>query len=94
MLGGPPGCAARQDGEKPKDTREGETGHLCRAGNRMLERQEEESWPGPSEATFCHLYITWGLWDTPKMLGGPEWGWKAGRLVGMGAEGTEIQGTC
>lgn len=32
--------------------------------------------------------------DTSEMLRGPEWGWKTGRLVGLVAEGKEVQVNC
>ena len=32
--------------------------------------------------------------DTTEMLRGPERGWKAGRLVGLVAEGKEVQVNC
>lgn len=58
------------------------------------EDREGESWRGSLRGYFMSPVCYLTTLDTSEMLRGPEWGWKAGRLVGLVAEGKEVQVNC
>lgn len=80
MLGGPPGCAARQDGEKPKDTREGEIGLSAGQETGCWRGKKKRAGQGP-QRPLSAIYTLPGDFGTPPKCwgdqngGGKQGGW-------------------